>query len=793
MKLSKTEQDFKLLSEKPFDFIGLFIKYLHHWKWFVISLLICAAIAVIYLKFSLPLYKIETTLLFKDSHKGSGSSSMDAFNGRGLISQQNNVENEMEVLGSSLIGEKVVRELQNYASYTQYASLFNVLDYKKKVLYAEESPIHVTLSEEILNRIEKPIIFKVLIRPTGMFEFSGEHKDKSYTIKSALNDSAIIFPFGEVNIFKTDFVPKEEMLMEVIISNPMIVADQFISGLKMELTSKTSAVVEIALSWRHGLEGKDFLKHLVEVYNREMLSDQIGLADQTSMIIDNHIAKLSDELSEVDSQAEDYKQSQGITNIEAQSQMYNVQSSGLEQRLLDVETQLSIVSDLYNFLQNNVSDRQLLPSNSGVGSANVSSIIADYNRLVMEKAKLSRVASSSNQAMIDLTNQIESMYKSVSFSVQNEINNLKTTQRDLRGQLNVDKSRLRAAPRHERIYSDIRRQQGVKESLFLFLLQKKEEKYMNMATAEQNAKLIDYVRILGVVSPSKLLSLLIAMFVGLILPIIIIRIKELMRYQIAHKHELAEISDVPLLGEIPKTLETSRMLIKEDGNDSFTEMVRLLRANLLFVINSDNKKVINMVSSISGEGKTFMTINLATSLAMLDKKVLIIELDIRKPKFGLYLDVENDGEGMTMFLSGHLSPDKLIKQTNIHPNLFMINAGPTAPNPNELLAKPALDELIKDLRNQFDFILVDTAPIGLVSDSLILDRIADVNLYIVRADYTPKKNIEDATIIFHEEKLKNMFFILNSVDFDKRAYRYGYGKKYGYGYGLKKGIAYGYQ
>lgn len=793
MKLSKSEQDFKLLSEKPFDFIGLFIKYLHHWKWFVISLFICTAIAVIYVRFTLPLYKIETSLLFKDSHKGSGSSSMDAFNGRGLISQQNNVENEMEVLGSSLIGEKVVRELQNYASYTQFASLFNTLNYKEKVLYGEESPIHVTLSEEMLNKIESPIVFKVLIRPDGMFEFSGEHKDKSYTIKSALNDSAIIFPFGEINISKTDFIPNEEMLIEVVILNPMKVADQFINSLEMELTSKTSAVVEISLNWRHGIEGKDFLKHLVEVYNREMLSEQIDLADQTSMIIDNHIAKLSDELSEVDSQAEDYKQSQGITNIAAQSEMYNVQSSSIEQKILDVETQLSIVSDLYSFLQNNEAGAQLLPSNSGIGSANLNSIIADYNRLVMEKTKLSRVASSNNQAMIDLSNQIESMYKSVSFSVQNEINNLKTTERDLRGQLDIDKSRLKAAPRHERIYSEIQRQQGVKESLFLFLLQKKEEKYMNMATAEQNAKLIDFVRILGVVSPSKFLSLLIAMFVGFILPIIVIKIKELMRYHIAHKHELAEISDVPLLGEIPKTLETSRMLIKEDGTDSFTEMVRLLRANLLFVINSDNKKVINMVSSISGEGKTFMTINLATSLAMLDKKVLIIELDIRKPKFGLYLDFQNDGEGMTMFLSGHMSADKLIKQTNIHPNLFMINAGPTAPNPNELLAKPALDELIKDLRNQFDYILVDTAPIGLVSDSLILDRIADVNLYIVRADYTPKKNIEDATIIFHEEKLKNMFFILNSVDFDKRAYRYGYGRKYGYGYGLKKGMAYGYK
>ena len=265
-----------------------------------------------------------------------------------------------------------------------------------------------------------------------------------------------------------------------------------------------------------------------------------------------------------------------------------------------------------------------------------------------------------------------------------------------------------------------------------------------------------------------------------------------MRYQIGYKQELAEISNVPILGEIPKTIGTKRMLIKEDGVDSFTEMVRLLRTNLLFVIDSVDKKVINMVSSISGEGKTFMTINLATSLAMLDKKVLIIELDIRKPKLGLYLEIPND-DGITMFLSGHQTAGKLIKPSGVHPNLFMINAGPVAPNPNELLAKPALDELIKDLRNQFDYIIIDTSPIGLVSDSLILNRIADVNLYIVRADYTPKKNIEDATIIYNEDKLKNMYFILNSVDYEKRNYRYGYGKKYGYGYSMKKGSIYGYK
>ena len=794
MKLTKSEEEFKLLSEKSFDFIGLFIKYLSFWKWFVISLIICTAIAVIYVKFSLPVYKIETSVLFQDSQKGSGSSTTPAFDGMGLITQTSNVENEMEMLGSSLIADKVVRELENYTSYTQLGSFLNIIKYKKEILYGNQSPIHVTLSDAMLDQIgEKPIVFEVLLRPNGIYEFSGKHLDKSYTIKSSLADSdAIMFPFGEVHAVKTGFTPKEEMLLEVVIQPPLNVADQFIKSLEMEVTSKTSSVVTLSLNSRNALEGKEFMEHLVEVYNREMLSEQLNLADKTSQIIDTHLSQLSDELSTVDSQAEDYKQSQGITDIANQSHLYNVQTSGIEQRKMDIETQLAIVSDLFNFVQNQDPSDQLLPANSGISSESLNSMISSYNNLVMEKTKLSRVASSSNQAMIDLSNQIESMYRSVRSSLQNERNNLQIALRDLSGQLNVDRARLRAVPRQQRVYSDITRQQGVKESLFLFLLQKKEEKYMNMATAEPNAKLIDYVRILGIVTPNKILSFLIAVALGLLVPIIIIRIKELMRYQIGHKQELAEISNVPLLGEIPKILETSKMVIKEDDNDGFTEMVRLLRTNLLFVIDSVDKKVINMVSSISGEGKTFVAINLATSLSLLDKKVLIIELDIRKPKFGLYFDVPDKG-GMTMFLSGHQTADKLIKPSGIHPNLFMINAGPIAPNPNELLAKPSLDELIKDLRKQFDFIIIDTAPVGLVSDSLILNRIADINLYIVRADYTPKRNIEDATTIYNEEKLKNMYFILNSVDFSKRNYRYGYGKRYGYGYSLKKGSAYGYK
>jgi capsular exopolysaccharide synthesis family protein len=792
MKHSKPEEDFKLLSEKSFDFIGLFIKYFSFWKWFLISLIVCITIALIYLKYTLPTYNVQTSVLFQDSRRGSGSTAAGAFDGMGLITQTSNVDNEMKMLGSALIAEKVVHELENYTSYTQLGSFLNLIPYKEKVLYGNQSPIHITLSQDMLNKLHSAIELKVLIRPNGTFEFSGKHLDKSFTVKSSLADSLVVFPFGEIKATKTGFIPTEDMLLEVIIENPLNVGTRLINSVLMEVASMTTSVVTLTMTTQNGQEGKDFLEHLIEVYNREMMNDQLKLADKTSEIIDGHLAQLSDELSTVDSQAEDYKQSQGITDLANQSQLYNVQSSGVEQKLLDVETQLSIVSDLYNFVQNQDPSNQLLPANSGISSQSLNTMIGNFNNLVLQRTKLSRVASSSNQAMIDLSNQIESMYRSVRSSLQNETKNLQISARDLRQQLGADRAKLRAVPRQQRIYSDITRQQGVKESLFLFLLQKKEEKYMNMATAEPNTKLIDNIRVLGIVSPNKTIGLLVAVFLGLLIPIIIIRIKELMRYQISYKRELIEMSNVPVLGEIPKTLETSKMLIKEEGNDSFTEMVRLLRANLLFIIDNVDKKVINMVSSISGEGKTFVTINLATSLALLDKKVLIIELDIRKPKFGLYLDIPNEG-GMTLFLSGHQSADKLIRPSGIHPNLSMINAGPVAPNPNELLAKPKLDELIKNLREQFDFIIIDTAPVGLVSDSLMLNRIADVNLYIVRADYTPKKNIEDATIMYNEEKLKNMYFILNSVDYNKRSYRYGYGKKYGYGYSMKKGLAYGYK
>jgi len=374
--------------------------------------------------------------------------------------------------------------------------------------------------------------------------------------------------------------------------------------------------------------------------------------------------------------------------------------------------------------------------------------------------------------------------------VRNEKQNLQITRQDLVKKDNENAGRIKAIPRQEREYTEIKRQQEIKQTLYLFLLQKKEENFLTMVVVVPKAKIIDTARSNGVpVFPKRPVILLIAFLLGLILPIVGLYINELLRYHIENKEELEKISIVPVLGEIAKSEQNGNIIIRENSTNRFTEMFRLLRTNLLFVLGDPGQKVINVVSSIGGEGKSFISINLAMSLALLDKKILIIGLDVRKPKLGEYLGLDSK-TGITMYLTGSLDEKDLIVPSGIHPNLSVILAGPVPPNPAELMAKPALDKLITNCKDKFDYVILDTSPIGIVSDTYALNRFADVNLYIVRADYTPKKNIEDASILFKQKKLARMYFILNAADLKKASYRYGYGKKYGYGYGNKYGYGY---
>ncbi|MBP1663190.1 MAG: capsular exopolysaccharide family [Bacteroidetes bacterium] len=796
-KYPEKKDDYNPLTEKPVDFIELLIKYLYYWKWFILSLIICIAIAAIYIRFTLPKYEVKTSVLFKDDSKGSGSVEMNVFNDMSIITQKNNIDNVLELLKNSIIIEKTVSELGVYTSYTSINNIPliqktginryfpNFGRYREKALYGDECPVLISLPDSTLKYFTGQVVFEVLVHPFGLYEFSGTYAEKKFNIKASFSDKKVMLPFGIVNIKRGNMKPSKDMLIEVAIHQPSNVANYFLSQMKMVLASKTGSVVDLSFVCSNENLGRDFIRKFIEVYNREEMNEKIEMANKTSQLIEEHLNALSSELSSVESQAEKYKQSQGITDLASQSDLFNSQTADVEQKRLEIETQLAIVSDLNNYIQNSANRDQLIPSNSGINSSNLNSLVSDYNRLILERNRLSRIASGSNQAMIDLTNQIETMYNTVQSSMQNERKNLQIARRDLLSKYYQTSARIRAIPRQERQYTEIKRQQGVKEELFLYLLQKKEEKYMNMSSVVPDSKLIDTVHSLGPVSPRKNIILFSSLLIGLLIPVIGIKIRDLLRYQIENKEELEAISIVPVLGEIPKTDQSGKVLVKENNTDIFTEMVRLLRTNLLFVMDNPDKKVINMLSSVSGEGKTFVTINLAIGLALLDKQVLIIELDVRKPRLAEYIGIDNKS-GITLYLSGQINQNELIKPTEIHPNLSIITAGAIPPNPNELLAKPSLDQLIDELRHQFDYIVIDTAPIGVVSDSFLLNRLADVTLYVVRAEFTPKKDIEDATILYKKQKLKNMYFILNDVDQNKHTYRYGYGKKYGYGYGYGK-------
>jgi len=768
-------------NEQSVDLMGLFFKYLSYWKWFAASVAVCLILAVLYLKTTTPVYEINSTVLLKDDKKGGGMAELSALKDMGLFDMKNNVDNELEVLKTSNLTEQVVRDLGLYVNYTEIGT------FRNKILYGADCPVHLRLPDAMLDTLNKPIEFEITIYAKNGTEFSGTYDKRNFKVIKASTDTIVVLPFGTIYFKRSTFRTTDDMTLGITLQSTVGTADEILSRMTMELTSKNTSVVNINLKTTNVVRGKDFLNKLIEVYNREDMKDQNLVASNTAVFVDNRLVSLTSELNDVESQVENYKQTQGLTDIKSEADLFIQQTGNYEQKRLEVETQLAIVTDIDNYIQKKENRNQLLPASMGIKSESLNTLITDYNTLVLQQKRLSRTASPTNQAMQDLTYQIDAMFSTVQAGVKNEKRSWQIAQQDLIKKDRENAGRIKAIPRQEKEYTEIKRQQGIKEALFLFLLQKKEENYLSMSVVVPKAKIIDKARSNAVpVSPKKTIILIFAFFMGLIIPVVILYIRNLLRYQIENKEELEKMSSVPILGEIPKSDMNGNIIIRENSTNRFTELFRLLRTNLLFILNEPGQKVINVVSSISGEGKTFICINLAMSLALLDKKVLIIGLDVRKPKLGEYIGLDNKS-GITLYLSGNISDKELIRPSGIHRNLSVITAGPVPPNPGELMAKPRLDELIAKCKEEYDYIILDTAPLGMVSDAFTLNRFADVSLYVVRADYTPKKNIEDAGKMFAQKKIKNMYFVLNAEDVHKATYRYGYGKKYGYGYAEKYG------
>ena len=544
--------------------------------------------------------------------------------------------------------------------------------------------------------------------------------------------------------------------------------------------------------------GQDFINQLLEMYNRNTNNDKNEIAQKTAEFIDERISIISKELGSTEADLETFKRDAGITDLTSEAQIALAGNAEYEKKSVENRTQISLVNDLRKYLRGN--EYEVLPSNVGLQDAALIGAIERYNEMLVERKRLLRTSTENNPAIVNLDTSIRAMKANVQATLEGTLQGLMITKSNLDREASRYSRRISNAPGQERAYVSIARQQEIKAGLYLMLLQKREENAIALAATANNAKIIDEAIADDTpVSPKRSMIYLIALVLGVGIPVGIIYLIELTKFKIEGRADVEKLTSVPIIGDIPLTDEKNdkngSIAVFENKNNLMSETFRNIRTNLQFMLDND-QKVILVTSTVSGEGKSFVSANLAISLSLLGKKVVIVGLDIRKPGLNKVFHLSNKEKGITQYLS---NPEtdlmELVQPSDINKNLFILPGGSVPPNPTELLARNGLDKAIEILKQNFDYVIMDTAPIGMVTDTLLVGRVADLSVYVCRADYTHKAEYTLINELAIEKKLSKLCTVINGVDLKKRKYGYYYGYgKYGkyYGYGKRYGYGYGY-
>ena len=578
----------------------------------------------------------------------------------------------------------------------------------------------------------------------------------------------------------------------------MRVAKGYCNSLSIAPTSKTTSVAVISLKNSSLQRGQDFINQLLEMYNRNTNNDKNEIAQKTAEFIDERISIISKELGSTEADLETFKRDAGITDLTSEAQIALAGNAEYEKKSVENRTQISLVNDLRKYLRGN--EYEVLPSNVGLQDAALIGAIERYNEMLVERKRLLRTSTENNPAIVNLDTSIRAMKANVQATLEGTLQGLMITKSNLDREASRYSRRISNAPGQERAYVSIARQQEIKAGLYLMLLQKREENAIALAATANNAKIIDEAIADDTpVSPKRSMIYLIALVLGVGIPVGIIYLIELTKFKIEGRADVEKLTSVPIIGDIPLTDEKNdkngSIAVFENKNNLMSETFRNIRTNLQFMLDND-QKVILVTSTVSGEGKSFVSANLAISLSLLGKKVVIVGLDIRKPGLNKVFHLSNKEKGITQYLS---NPEtdlmELVQPSDVNKNLFVLPGGSVPPNPTELLARNGLDKAIEILKQNFDYVIMDTAPIGMVTDTLLVGRVADLSVYVCRADYTHKAEYTLINELAIEKKLSKLCTVINGVDLKKRKYGYYYGYgKYGkyYGYGKRYGYGYGY-
>lgn len=720
----------------------------------------------------------------------------------GMISSSQNIDNEIEVLRSKTIVKEVVEDLGLYISYTDED------EFPSRNMY-KTSPVQVSLTPQEADLLEEPMIVKMALQPQGSMDVTVKIDDDEY--QKHFEKLPAVFPTdkGTLAFFltpdsvlsskrtseETTNLEKTTRNITATINKPLTVAKWCCKNMTIEPTSKTTSVAVISLKNSNVQRGKDFINKLLEMYNINTNNDKNEVAQKTAEFINERIGIISKELGSTEKDLESFKRGAGITDLTSDAQIALTGSAEYEKKRVENQTQINLLQDLQKYMQNE--GYEVLPSNIGLQDLNLAAAINRYNDVLVERKRLLRTSTENNPTIINLDTSISAMKENVQVSLDRVLRGLFITKADLDREASRYSRRISEAPGQEREFVSIARQQEIKAGLYLMLLQKREENAITLAATANNAKIIDEaIADDAPVAPRSKITYLIALILGVGIPVGVIYLLELTKFKIEGRADVEKLTSAPIVGDIPLTDEKQGAIaVFENQNNLMSETFRNVRTNLQFMLGN-GKKVILVTSTVSGEGKSFISGNLAISLSLLGKKVVIVGLDIRKPGLNKVFNISKREQGITQYLA---NPEKnlmdLVQLSDVSKNLYILLGGTVPPNPTELLARDGLDKAIETLKKNFEYVILDTAPVGMVTDTLLIGRVADLSVYVCRADYTRKNEYTLINELIDGNKLPNLCTVINGLDLKKRKYGYYYGYgKYGkyYGYGKRYGYGYGY-
>lgn len=794
-----------LVEEEEFDIRKIFSYAIAYWKLIVVSVVLCMVAAFAYLRVAVPKYQVTAKILLQDKNKGSFSSSADMLADFGFQAQNTNAENEMEVMKSMSVVRGAVAKSGLNVSYMMPGVI-------NKPIYKEASPVFVTYGISVPGDVPMDSLTKLHSPIKMLFHFDGNGKaDLEYScyvtrdarepqdFKAVVGSYPYVLktPLGDVLIEKNTAL--EEFEGDLIVTlNPLeSVALSYMSALNIAPVSKNSSVAVLAINTPLPKNGMEFLDAVIENYNYVTNEEKRQVARQTEAFIIERIDSLSKELVVMETRLSDYKKKNELIDPKLDAPQVSLNKTEYTKQVEEIDLMLKSSKFLKDFVHNPENDLKVVPTTFGLTiDQSLVALITNYNKEVIELNQLQLSATGDNPLLKNATVRVQQLQSDLRVAIDAFDRSLHLQRDAIATLLAGYTSRYEQSPDIERELVTIERECAIKSELYVMLLQKYEENALSLAVTSNNLRCIDSPLLVGRVAPNSKMIFLVALFVGLLIPAAIIYVRESMRTQLTINDDLSTLTSLPCVGNIPvkhsvKGERSKAVVVARNKNDIMAEAFRTLRTNLQFVMKKSTGKVVMFTSTTSGEGKTFVASNLAMSVALLGKKVLLMGLDIRRPRLAEMFGFNKHDEGITSYLAADEKDtdilDRAIRPSGIEENLDILPAGIVPPNPAELLARPNMDKAIEYLSTKYDYIILDTAPVALVTDSMIISRVADAVAYVARLDYTQKADIKYLNNIVAEGKLENVSLVVNGEDVKKKMYGYvstrrGSNKYVGYGY-----------